>query len=101
MIPLTYIGRAITIISAIFGLFFTATLVGLISSALVINDEESIVISYIKDSGNLKMFKNSALQCIIETIRTYALTRNLKLKEQKPYRKKLAQAAMNFKEMRL
>ena len=101
MAPTTYIGRTITILTAVFGLFFTATLVGLISEFLSIKEEESIVINYIKDNGNLKEFRKCALDCVMETVRTFALTRSLKRKECYRYKKHLSLLAAKFKYMRM
>lgn len=99
--PGTTIGRFITILSALFGLTITATLIGIMNDYLTLSNEESTVVQFIEENTKIKMFKETALSCVTEVIRAYAKLRNTKtLNEKKGIKLKLYNLAASFKDMR-
>jgi hypothetical protein len=100
MVPVTIIGRTMTVLSALLGLVLTSTLVSIFSDLLILSEEESTAVKYIRENSHLKLFKQSALKCVIETIRLYSM----KNKSRAVYRAnkiKLCKMSAAFKDYRL
>jgi len=69
--PDTFIGRTIVTLTTFFGLVCTATLIGIVSDYLSLNNEEFVVIKFIDEHKRIKIYESAALKCVKAAIRTY------------------------------
>jgi hypothetical protein len=101
MVPSTIVGRSIAVLSAILGLFLTATLIGLLCEGLNLSPHESRVVNFIKTNQKSKLIKSTALNCVVQTVRTYIKMHYSHSSEtKKKMRSNLAVLAQSFKKLR-
>ncbi len=71
IVAVTVPGRTITVVTTFFGLICTATLIGIVSDYLNLNNEEFIVIKFIDEHKKINTFESTALTCVKEAIRIF------------------------------
>lgn len=67
----TFLGRTITVLTTFFGLMCTATLIGIVSDYLNLNNEEYVVIRFIDENKKISTFEATALDCVKAAIRLF------------------------------